>query len=94
MVWITGKLGAFYRVTSPGRFSPPWTAKRSAAKRDDARRIAANIANAQLRRMNVQVLRCLRIRDPAISDQPNSFRLESRVSLRLSMIHLRSHKNT
>jgi hypothetical protein len=47
MVWITGKLGAFYRVTSPGRFSPPWTAKRSAAKmltRDDARRIAANIA--------------------------------------------------
>jgi hypothetical protein len=34
-------------VTSPGRFSPPWTAKRSAAKmltRDDARRIAANIA--------------------------------------------------
>jgi len=47
MVWITGKLGAFYRVTSPGRFSPSWTAKRSAAKmltRDDARRIAANIA--------------------------------------------------
>jgi hypothetical protein len=41
------KIGRFYRVTSPGRFSPPWTAKRSAAKmltRDDARRIAANIA--------------------------------------------------
>src|ERR1700722_8167985 len=48
---------------------------------------------AQLRRMYAQILRCLRIRDPAISDQPNSLKLElSRVNLRLSMTHLQTIK--
>jgi hypothetical protein len=48
----------------------------------------------QLCRMNVQVLRGLRIRDTRSLISRAASSLNSRVNLRLSMTHLRSHKNT
>ena len=48
----------------------------------------------QLRWMHLQVLRCSRIRDPAIPDQTHSLKLEIPRKPSLSMTHLRSHQNT
>ena len=49
---------------------------------------------AQLCRMNLQVFGGLRIRHPAILDQPHRLKLELSRKSSLSMTHLQSHKNT